>query len=128
MQLHIFLARLNCPPRNPAEKISSGYKAWEYLLYIFALGPGVFYNVIPEKYWAHFCKLVTAIRIIHQHSIKVNHLCIAHKFIKEFVRDFELLYYQCKTAQIHFCQLCIHALPHLAPEVVWIGPGAYSTQ
>ncbi|KIM73012.1 hypothetical protein PILCRDRAFT_81467 [Piloderma croceum F 1598] len=116
------------PPRNPAEKISSGYKAWEYLLYIFALGPGVFYNVIPEKYWAHFCKLVTAIRIIHQRSIKVDHLCIAHKFIQEFVRDFELFYYQRKIARIHFCRPCIHALPHLAPEVVRIGPGAYSTQ
>ena len=23
------------PPRNPAEKINSGYKAWEYLMYIF---------------------------------------------------------------------------------------------
>ena len=25
------------PPRNPAEKISSGYKAWEFLLYLFGL-------------------------------------------------------------------------------------------
>jgi hypothetical protein len=116
------------PPRNPAEKISSGYKAWEFLLYIFALGPGIFYNVIPEKYWAHFCKLVTAIRIIHQRSIKTNFLRIAHKFILEFVQDFELFYYQRKTARIHFCRPCIHALPHLAPEVVRIGPGAYSTQ
>jgi hypothetical protein len=31
------------PPRNPAEKISSGYKAWEFLLYIVGLGPALFY-------------------------------------------------------------------------------------
>jgi len=116
------------PPCNPAEKISSGYKAWEFLLYVFALGPDVFYDVIPEKYWAHFCKLVTAIRTIHQHSIKANHLQIAHTFIQEFVQDFELFYYQHKTERMHFCWPCIHALLHLAPEVVQIGPGAYSTQ
>jgi len=27
------------PPRNPAEKISSGYKAWEFLTYLYGLGP-----------------------------------------------------------------------------------------
>jgi hypothetical protein len=30
------------PPCNPAEKIPSGYKAWEFLIYVFALGPGFF--------------------------------------------------------------------------------------
>ncbi|KAJ2979704.1 hypothetical protein NUW54_g11102 [Trametes sanguinea] len=29
------------PPRNPAEKISSGYKAWEFLLYVYGLLPGL---------------------------------------------------------------------------------------
>jgi hypothetical protein len=33
------------PPRNPAEKISSGYKAWEFFIYLYGLGPGVFYLV-----------------------------------------------------------------------------------
>ncbi|KAG6809463.1 hypothetical protein H0H92_016147 [Tricholoma furcatifolium] len=39
------------PPCNPAEKISSGYKAWEFLLYIFALGPGYFYGLLPDPFW-----------------------------------------------------------------------------
>ena len=30
-------------PRNPAEKLSSGYKAWELLLYFYGLGPSLFY-------------------------------------------------------------------------------------
>ena len=46
------------PPRNPAENINSGYKAWEFLIYIFGLGPGIFYNILPEKYWKKFCKLI----------------------------------------------------------------------
>ena len=51
--LYAFPARIvDRPPRNPAKKISSGYKAWEYLLYIYGLGPALFYNVLPEKYWS----------------------------------------------------------------------------
>ncbi len=35
-----FPSSFHRPPRNPAEKISSGYKATEYFLYVFGLGPG----------------------------------------------------------------------------------------
>jgi hypothetical protein len=40
----------DCPPRDPAEKISNGYKAWDFLMYLFSLGPGLLYNILPEKY------------------------------------------------------------------------------
>ena len=48
-------------PQNLQEKVSSGYKAWEFLNYIYGEGPGVFYSIIPEPYYSHFCKLVWAI-------------------------------------------------------------------
>jgi hypothetical protein len=35
-------------PRNPAEKISSGYKATEYFLDLFGLGPGFFRVILPK--------------------------------------------------------------------------------
>lgn len=82
------------PPRNPAEKISSGYKAWEYLLYVFALGPGIFRAVLPERYWTHFCKLVAGIRLLQQRRITSAQLRQAHKYLIEFVEEFEELYYQ----------------------------------
>ncbi|KAJ8089822.1 hypothetical protein PM082_018398 [Marasmius tenuissimus] len=44
------------PPRDPAEKISSGYKAWEFL-YFFGLGPCLLYGLLPNKYWSQYCKL-----------------------------------------------------------------------
>jgi len=53
-----FPSSFHRPPRNPAEKISSGYKATEWYLYIFGLGPGFFRTVFPRKYWRNFCKLV----------------------------------------------------------------------
>ncbi|KAF8871855.1 hypothetical protein BD779DRAFT_1613874 [Infundibulicybe gibba] len=116
------------PPRNPAEKISSGYKAWEYLLYIFALGPGIFYGVLPDKYWRHFCLLVMAVRILHQRRISRDQLLHAHELMLEFILNFELLYYQRKESRLHFCRPSIHALLHLAPEVARVGPGVYYTQ
>lgn len=49
------------PPQNPAKKISSGYKAWEYLTCVFGLGPAVFQRILPDKYWQNLCKLVHGI-------------------------------------------------------------------
>ena len=37
-------------PRNPAEKINSGYKAWKFSIYLFSLGPALLRHILPEKY------------------------------------------------------------------------------
>ena len=116
------------PPRNPAEKISSGYKAWEFLLYLYGLGPGVFYNILPEKYWRHFCKLVFGIRVMSQYSIKTEDINKAHQALLEFVVEFEVLYYQRRPERLHFVRQSIHALTHLGPEALRIGPAACSSQ
>jgi hypothetical protein len=116
------------PPCNPAEKISSGYKAWEFLMYVFALGPGVFLDILPDIYYLHFCKLVAAIRLLHQRSITPEQLLHAHKLLISFAEEFETLYYQRKVERLHFCRQSLHALLHMAPEVVRVGPGVYYTQ
>jgi hypothetical protein len=82
------------PPHNPAEKINSGFKVWEFLIYIFGLGPGLFYNILLEKYWKNFCKLVFAIHIVHQCKIATTNLTPAHTMLIKFVTEFEELYYQ----------------------------------
>jgi hypothetical protein len=115
-------------PRNPAEKINSGYKAWEFLLYIFVLGPGLFYGVLPEKYWKHFCKLIFGIRILHQHKLTRDNLRDAHKAFLDFALEFELLYCQRHPGRLHFVRPCIHALIHAAPEVYRVGPALCSSQ
>jgi hypothetical protein len=90
------------PPRNPAEKINSGYKAWEFLMYLFGLGPSLFYKILPRQYWKNYCKLVFAVHILHQYGISSQHLCAAFKAILKFVIEFEELYYQRKISRIHF--------------------------
>jgi hypothetical protein len=116
------------PPRNPAEKISSGYKAWEFLLYIFGLGPGLLLNILPDIYYRNFCKLVFGMRIIHQHQINRNDLQKAHEALLEFASEFEKIYYQRRTDRLHFVRQSIHAVTHLAPEVTRIGPPTCSSQ
>ena len=116
------------PPRNPAEKISSGYKAIEYFHYLFGLGSGIFRAVLPSKYWKNFCKLVRGIRIIVNQSIMGSQLQEAHSNLVQFVEEFENLYYQRRVDRLHFCCPCIHTLLHTAPEVTQVGPGAYYTQ
>jgi hypothetical protein len=116
------------PPRNPAEKISSGYKAWEFLTYIFVLGPGLLYGILPNLYFVNFCKLVQGVRILHQRTITKRELLSANDLIIDFVREFETIYYQRKPERIHFCRPVLHILLHLTPLVHTLGPLCYYTQ
>jgi hypothetical protein len=116
------------PPRNPAEKISSGYKAWEFLTYLFGLGPAFFYGILPTRYWKNYCKLVAGIRLLHQRSITKEQLVHGHKLLLQFVTEFEDLYYQRKASRLHFCRQSIHTLLHVGPEVPRLGPGSGYTQ
>ncbi|KJA13103.1 hypothetical protein HYPSUDRAFT_151950 [Hypholoma sublateritium FD-334 SS-4] len=116
------------PPRNIAEKINSGYKAWEWLQYLYGLAPALLYGILPDPYYAHFCKLVRAMRIIQQHHIRTTDLRLAGNLLVSFVEEFETLYYQRRVDRLHFCRQSIHALLHLAPEVTRIGPPICSSQ
>ena len=123
-----FPSSFHRPPRNPVEKINSGYKATEWFHYLFGLGVGFFRAVLPKKYWRHFCKLVRGIRIIMQRKITGKQLREAHSFLCQYVEEFELLYYQRRTDRLHFCRPTFHTLLHICPETHRIGPGGYYSQ
>ncbi|KDQ21596.1 hypothetical protein BOTBODRAFT_94222, partial [Botryobasidium botryosum FD-172 SS1] len=116
------------PPRNPAEKINSGYKAKEFSTYLYVVGPGVFYGVLPEKYWRNFCRLVSAVRLLHRQHISSAQLLHADKSMGTFVIEFERLYYQRRADRLHFCRPCLHLLPHTPGEVQRHGPGVCYAQ
>ncbi|KIJ13970.1 hypothetical protein PAXINDRAFT_80092 [Paxillus involutus ATCC 200175] len=109
------------PPRNPAEKINTGYKAWEFLLYIFGLCPALLHGILPDKYWSNFCRLVRGIRLMTQHIITKEDLREAHMHLLTWERDFELLYYQRRLDHLHFIRPVTHAITHLATETRTIG-------
>jgi hypothetical protein len=63
--LHYLPSSFDHPPCNIAEKLTSGYKAWEFLLYLYGLGPGLLYGLLPDAYYTNFCKLVRGIWLVH---------------------------------------------------------------
>ena len=116
------------PPRNPAEKISSGYKCWEFLHYIYGLGPGILHGILPDKYWQNFCKLAAGARIIFQLHIPYSQLLKASTLLADFVYDFETLYVERKISRLHFVPQCMHAITHTPGATFRIGPLACSSQ
>ncbi|GJE92186.1 hypothetical protein PsYK624_083390 [Phanerochaete sordida] len=110
------------PPRDPAKKISSGYKAVEYLTYLFGLGPGLLYDILPDQFWTNYCKLVRGIRLLYQRHITIAEVQAAFRLLVEFIEEFEDLYYGRKKERLHFIRQSIHALLHMAPETIRLGP------
>ncbi|KAJ3996740.1 hypothetical protein F5050DRAFT_1799474 [Lentinula boryana] len=106
------------PPRNPAEKINSGYKAWEFLLYLFGLGPGLLYGLLPTRYWTNFCKLCAGIRLLYQHKITQKQLQTMHVLLIQFTVEFEILYVRRNPSRLHYMRQCIHNLRHAALETM----------
>ena len=106
------------------EKLNSGYKAKEWQGYLYGLAPALLHGILPAVYWEHFCKLVHAIRILHQRSITQAQIREAQELLQRFHVDFERLYVQRRTDRIHFVRPCMHALLHLALEVPRLGPPA----
>ncbi|KAF8337291.1 hypothetical protein F5887DRAFT_890610 [Amanita rubescens] len=112
----------NRPPRNPAEKVNSGYKAWEFTIYFYVLGPAVFRLVLPDYLWTHFCQLVCGIRIVFQRRITREQVNIAHRMLVKWSKEFEEYYYQRNEALLYLVRPSTHAVLHLALETVRCGP------
>ncbi|KAF8223727.1 hypothetical protein L208DRAFT_1315422 [Tricholoma matsutake] len=66
--------------------------------------------------------------IIQQYHIINEDLSKAHAALLEFAYEFELLYYQRQMDCLQFVRQSVHALTHLAPKVICIGPPACSSQ
>ena len=126
--MHYLPSSFDQPPRNIAEKLTSGYKAWEFLLYLYGLGPGLLYGILPDQFFTNFCKLVLGIRLMNQHNITKANATQAHVALLSFAHEFELIYCDRKPTRLHFVRPCLHSLVHLPREVLRIGPPICSSQ
>ncbi|KAJ7714320.1 hypothetical protein B0H16DRAFT_1618915 [Mycena metata] len=116
------------PPRNPAQKINSGYKAWEFLLYFFGVGPALLYGILPEKYWISYCKSVRGVRVLLQDEITPADLLESHELLSEWSDEFEQFYVQRRADRIHFVRPVVHTISHMPPETFRKGPGNVYSQ
>jgi hypothetical protein len=92
--LHYLPSSFDRPPRNIAEKLTSGYKAWEFLLYLYGLGPGLLYGILPDVYYQNYCKLVFGMRLMNQHKITQVQVRDAHLALTSFAQEFKIIYCQ----------------------------------
>lgn len=46
---------------NPVLKLFSGFKASQYMIYLYGLCPVLLYGVLPELFYSHFCSLAYAV-------------------------------------------------------------------
>lgn len=126
--MHYIPGLFDCPPQNPIEKLNSGYKAWEWLLYVYGLLSGPLHSVLPPSYYLHICKLVFSVWIMLQHSLPFTQICNAHAALIKYVQDFKNHYYCCHLNCLQFVCQNVHALIHITPEALQIGPGSLYTQ
>jgi hypothetical protein len=116
------------PPRNPAEKMNTHYKAREFITWLFGLGPALLYGILPHKYWLNLCKFTRALRIMSQYSITSAQLADAFVMFVEWEGEFEEIYYQRLANRLHFVRPCVHLSNHLAPEASRVGSPICSSQ
>lgn len=111
------------PPRNPAEKLNSGYKATEFNTYVYGFLPILLRDTnLPEKYLQNFYRLVRGVRLILQRTITSSDAESAHKLFITFLNEFEESYVQRRPERMHFVRQCMHTLWHLVPEMFRFGP------
>ncbi|KAG1794298.1 uncharacterized protein BJ212DRAFT_1292067 [Suillus subaureus] len=116
------------PPRNPAEKMNTHYKAREYITWLFGLAPALLYGILPHKYWLNFCKFTQALRIMSQYSINSAQLMDAFIKFAEWEGEFEEIYYQRLAHRLHFIRPCVHLSNHLALKASRVGSPICSSQ
>ncbi|KAJ3563020.1 hypothetical protein NP233_g9211 [Leucocoprinus birnbaumii] len=104
------------PPRNPAEKLNSGYKASEFMVYLYGYLPALLEGILPSPYLNNFYKLVRGVCLVSQRAPTERDLKEAHQCFIQFLNGFEELYIQRKISRMHFVRQCLHTLWHLAPE------------
>lgn len=116
------------PPQNIAEKITSGYKAWEFLQYFFGLGPARLYGLLPEPFYGHYCKIVLAICILLQEEIDLLELKEVDRLLVSAANQFKDIYIEEREDCLHFACQSGHMPLHLPCEVEQIGPGIIYSQ
>ncbi|PCH42719.1 hypothetical protein WOLCODRAFT_86186 [Wolfiporia cocos MD-104 SS10] len=110
------------PPRNPAEKINSGYKAQEQITHLYEYCIALLYNVLPPAFYRNFCQLVRGVRLMYQREILPKDITEAHEMLLTFSEDYEELYCDRHPDRIHFVRQSVHSVNHMPSETERIGP------
>ncbi|TFY75790.1 hypothetical protein EWM64_g8222 [Hericium alpestre] len=109
------------PPNILSDHSSTTADTWSF--WTLYLGPVLLrqkFNSI--KYYNHFTELVRLLHLCLQFTLTVSEIDTIRKGFKNWVVEFERLYYQHDPQHISTCPLTIHALLHIADIIEACGP------
>lgn len=81
--------------------VTEQWKATEYRLALLYIGPIVLKSILNKQQYKHFLKLSIAIRILCSDRLMKRYMSVADKMIHEFVYDFQILYDEPISYNIH---------------------------
>jgi len=101
-------------PRSLKDRKFWKASEWRSFLLFYALP--VLSGILKKKYWNHLFLLVFSMHTLLHDAIKANHVDMAERALRKFVRNFEKLY-GAKNVSFN-----VHLLMHLATSVRNWGP------
>jgi hypothetical protein len=110
-------------PRNPAKKMSSGYKGEEYENLLFGLGPQELQPEMPEDEWEMVCMLIQGFELLAQEDISDSDLLESQRLFSQFVDLYETKFVQRKESRLHFVRPWLHTIIHIPNHTVRKGLG-----
>ncbi|KAI0632910.1 hypothetical protein C8Q77DRAFT_1218345 [Trametes polyzona] len=116
------------PPCNITEKITSGYKAKEWMTYFYGYGPAMLRRVLPETYLKNYTKFVAAGQLMGKSMISKLELRCADTLACDVETEYEHLYYGRDIDLLHFVRPAVHTFCHAARQVYLTGPLPGHTQ
>ncbi|KAH9828627.1 uncharacterized protein C8Q71DRAFT_799969 [Rhodofomes roseus] len=107
---------------NPADG-SIKLTAETTALWTLYIAPTLLLNRFKNaKFYKHFVLLVKLLNLCMQFEITDSQIDELRKGFRDWVVEYEILYYRHDPARLALCPLTIHALLHIADSIAAIGP------
>ncbi|CAE6402042.1 unnamed protein product, partial [Rhizoctonia solani] len=110
---------------RPMPNIATGmhlYTAESWSFWLIYIGPVVLRGRLPRKYYDHYLQLVRILKCLLNLENTTQRIQELKEEIIEYVEQFEEYYYQYDYDRLSVCRLTVHALLHVADDVLRCGP------
>ncbi|CCO34038.1 hypothetical protein BN14_08130 [Rhizoctonia solani AG-1 IB] len=98
------------------------YNAELWSFWLIYIGPVVLCGRLSQKYYKHYLKFVQILKCLLQLENTTHRIKQLKQEIVEYVEEFEEYYYQYDYDRLSVCRLTLHALLHIADDVLRCGP------
>ncbi|ODQ50786.1 hypothetical protein SAICODRAFT_61265, partial [Saitoella complicata NRRL Y-17804] len=108
-------------PRNIA-KHPAGFRATEWSLWMTLYSVPLLSGRLPEAFLSNWEKLCRVYAMSIEFEVTQDKLSTIRTLYKDFVMEYEELYYQYDYNRLSVCPSSIHMLLHVGDSMEWLGP------